>query len=88
MGLLSTHFPQRVALAHVDGYSPTKIGERKSGLPVTAVSCAQQRKERLILVDWEKLTITLRPALRREIESHDPNFAKKRFHNPLSFFTC
>ena len=58
--------PQRVPAAGVDWRTPPQVGQRKVGPAVSTEGRAEQREQRLILVDRQELTIAQRPALRRE----------------------
>jgi hypothetical protein len=48
-------------------------------LPITSLNRAQQRKERLVLIDWEKLAVTEGPAFWWKIEAKYSDFRQKRF---------
>jgi hypothetical protein len=43
--------------AQVNGNAALQIGERKGGAPVSAVGRAEQRKERLVLIDRQELAV-------------------------------
>ena len=55
-----------------------RFGKREVGLPVAAEGRAEQREQRLVLVDRQQLAVRERPALRREVEAHDLEFAEER----------
>src|SRR5947207_5648340 len=79
MRLLTGLFAQRVAVAGVNRRSALQVRQGKIGLAVPAISRAEQRKERLVLVDRQQLPIAQRPAFRRELETHDSDFAQEGF---------
>ena len=56
----------------------SQIGERKGGLAIAAIGRAEEREERLVLVDGQELSVTLHPISRGEVKAHDPNFAQVR----------
>src|ERR687887_268893 len=56
--------------------------EAADRLTVAAEGCAQQREQRLILVDRQQLAVAQRPALRREVEAHDPDLRQERLRHP------
>src|ERR1051326_787691 len=62
---------ERVAVAHVDGDLAPQVRQLECGLPVAAVGRAEQREERLVLVDGEGLAVAERPTLRGEVEADD-----------------
>ena len=57
------------------GTRARRSGSAKCRLPVPAVGRAEQREQRLVLVDRQKLPVAERPALGREDEGHDPDLA-------------
>src|SRR6266576_348847 len=79
MRLLTGLFAQRVGVAGVNRRSTLQVRQRKSGLAIPAISRAEQGKERLVLVDRQQLSIAQRPAFRRELETHDSDFAQEGF---------
>ena len=54
-----------------------EVGQREVGLAVAAVRGAEQREQRLVLVDRQELAVAERPALGREVEADDLDFAEK-----------
>src|SRR5688500_7511323 len=46
--------------------------------PVAAPVRAQQREQRLVLVDRQQLAVAQRPSLRREAEAHDSDLSEER----------
>jgi hypothetical protein len=64
--------------ALVHGASAAQVRQSEIRLPVAAVGRTQQREQRLILVDGQKLPIAERPAFRREVERKQPDFRQKR----------
>ena len=79
MRQLATSFTKRVSAPHVYWRASALVRKRESSLPVTAERGAQQTKQRLVLIDGQKLPIALRPAFRREIETHYSDFSEKWF---------
>src|SRR5687768_7371655 len=77
--LLAGSFAERVAAADVDRRSAPKIGQREVHPSVATEGRAEERKERLVLIDWEELSIAERPAFGREHEAHDADFGEKGF---------
>ena len=73
------------AAAHVERRAPAQVGQREVGLPVAAIHGAEEREERLVLVDRQQLPVTERPAFRRKDERHNSDFGKKwiRHRRPL-----
>ena len=79
MILLAAALAQGMTAAHVDRCAGLQIGQPKVHAPIAAVGRAEQREERLILVDGQQLPVAQRPAFRGEAERHDANFREKRF---------
>ena len=52
MRLFAGSFPQRVSGADVNWSSPAQIWKREVNLSIAAISCAEQREKRLVLIDW------------------------------------
>jgi hypothetical protein len=57
VGLFAAFFAERVALADVNRNGAAQIWEREGGLPVASVGRTEEAKERLVLVDGQKLAI-------------------------------
>ena len=81
MAFLSASLAERTrgaprALAEMDRRARAQVGQGERGLPVAAVRRAQQREERLVLVDRQHLPVAERPSLRREVEGDDADFGK------------
>src|SRR5207237_2679743 len=72
-------FAESVAVPYVNRDISLKIWQPEGRLAIAAVGRAEQREERLVLVDRQQLPVTHRPAFRREIETHDPNLGKEWF---------
>ena len=68
VGLLAATLAQRVAAADVDRHPAAQVGQREVDPAVAAVGRAEQREQRLVLVDRQELAVALRPALGREVE--------------------
>ncbi len=69
------------ARAHADmnWRAAPHVGEGKTRLSVAAVGCAEERVERLVLVDGQDLPITKGPPTRREVKAYDFDLSEKRF---------
>ncbi len=70
-------FAERMTVAEMHRDLTLQVRQRECGLPIASVSCAKQREERLVLIDWQELAIALRPALWRIVETHDLYFRQK-----------
>jgi hypothetical protein len=57
MSVLAAQFAQGVAFAHADRRASLQIGQPKSRPPIASVGCAEQRKERLVLIDGKKIAV-------------------------------
>jgi hypothetical protein len=75
--LLTADLPKTDALSDMYSRSTLQVRQRKGSLPVAAVGCSQNRKQRLILVNGQQLTIAKRPTLGREVPGNYFNFAEK-----------
>src|SRR5215218_4404199 len=64
--------------AEADRNASAQVRQREVRLPVAAVHRAEQREQRLILVNGQELAVALRPALRRKIKSKYLNLAHER----------
>src|SRR4051794_38473998 len=78
MSLLATALTQRVAASDVDRQAALEVRQRKVRLPVAAEGRAEQREQRLVLIDRQELTVRQRPSLRREDEAHNPDLGQER----------
>src|SRR5258708_8798361 len=74
---LAATLTQPDAVAHVDWRTALQVGQGKRGLPITAISGAENREQCLILVDGQQLAVTKSPSLRREIPTDDLDFSQK-----------
>ena len=79
MRCLSTALTLGKAVADVEWHAPLEIRQREVDPPVATVSGAQQRKERLVLIDGQQLSVAQRPAFRRKAEGEYPDLAKEWF---------
>src|SRR5215210_2949383 len=77
--LLAASFAERVPAADVNRCAPAQIRQREVHPPVSAEGRAEQREERLVLVDRKELTVAQGPALRSKDEAHDSDFRQKWF---------
>src|SRR5215213_7807522 len=90
--LLATPLAQGMSAAHMNWRAPAVVGKRKVHAPVTAEGRAEQREQRLVLVDRQELPVAQRPALGSEDEGHDPDFRQKWLghvpsSNPVAYLT-
>jgi hypothetical protein len=84
--LLAAAFAERMSAADVDRRSTPQIGQSEVGASIATETRAEQRKQRLVLVDRHELAVAHRPAFRRKRERHDPDFGQERFrHRALLF---
>jgi len=72
-------FSLRVPVSDVNWHSSLKVRELEGRCTISSVHCAQQRKERLILVDRKCLPIAKRPASRWKIKAESPDFSNEWF---------
>src|SRR5687768_822991 len=77
--LLAALLTEGMPAADVDRGSSALVGQREVHAAVTAERRAEEREERLVLVDRQQLPIALRPSFRREDETHNPDFGKEGF---------
>src|SRR4051812_7085841 len=69
---------KRERLAKMDRHLPPQVWQGERGLPVASVGCTEQREQRLVLIDRQKLSVAQRPAFRWEIERDNLDFGKER----------
>jgi hypothetical protein len=74
VGKLAPSLAQRKTVTLVKRRLALQIRQGKVGLPVAAIRRSQQGKERLVLIDGQKLSVAERPALWRKIEAKDSDF--------------
>ncbi len=79
MGLLAAFLAAREILALMNRYVSLKIRQPEIHASVAAVGRAEQREERLVLIDRYQLLVAKRPTLWREAEAHDSDFGKEWF---------
>src|SRR5260370_40552185 len=68
----------------MDGHNPLEVGQRKIHASIAAVGGTQEREQRLVLIDRQKLSVAKRPPLRRETETHDLDLRQKRLRHQNS----
>jgi len=73
MGGFTASLSKNDTVAHVYGRSALQVGQGERGLPIAAIHCPQQGKQRLVLGDGHKLAIAQGPAHGREISSKNPD---------------
>src|SRR3954470_18389089 len=69
----------RVASIEAHSRTAPKVGQSKVDSAVTAVGCAEEREQCLILADWQQLSSADLPALRRVAEGDCHYLSEKRF---------
>src|SRR5438477_257729 len=79
MRFLAAPFSQHESIVKMDRYSASQVRQPEINATVTAISRPKQRKERLVLVDRQQLSIAERPAFRWKDKTHDADFGKKWF---------
>src|SRR5688500_18184058 len=72
--LLAASLAKRVTATHVDRRSSSQIRQREVDAAIPAESGPKQAEERLVLINWQELTVTKRPAFGRVDEAHDSEF--------------
>src|SRR5438046_1108354 len=65
--------------ADVNRGAALEVGNRKSCLAVAAIHRSKQRKQRLVLIDWQQLAVSLGPTSRRKVKRKDLYLA----HEPI-----
>ena len=73
VGLLTAALTQGMPAADMDGRASAQVGQPEIHPSIAAIGGAQQRKERLILVDRQELPISQRPAFRCKNEGEEPD---------------
>src|SRR5260370_1370693 len=72
--------PQDDAVAVDTARDPAlEVRQREGRLAVAPIGRSQEREQGLVLVDGQQLAVAKSPALGREVERHDLDFADKRF---------
>src|SRR5437588_2462859 len=82
VALLAAALAARMSAAHMDRRAALKVRQAEVHPPVAAIGRAEQREQRLVLVDRQQLPVAQRPTLRREAEGHDPDLRQKWFGHP------
>src|SRR2546421_12181675 len=77
--LFATFLAERMTITDVNWRHSLQVWQPKIHAPVTPKRRAQQTKQRLVLINRQELTVTQRPALRRETETEDSDFREKWF---------
>src|SRR4051794_6364134 len=83
VALLTATLTKRVAAADVDRRLTLQVWEREVDPTVPAERRPEQREQRLVLVDWQELTVTQGPPFRGEPEAHDPDLGQEWFRHVL-----
>src|SRR3954451_9723786 len=78
MRLLAAALAQDVAAADMDRRPAAQVGQTEVDAPVAAEGGAEQREQRLVLVDREQLSVGQRPPLGRKHKRHHPDFREQR----------
>jgi hypothetical protein len=71
---LTTCLAQRETVALVQRSLALQVRQRKVSLPIATIRRTEQRKERLVLIDGQKLSVTCGPAFWRKIKAKDSDF--------------
>jgi hypothetical protein len=74
MGRLAILLTHSKSGAHMDWNPTAQIGQREGRLAITSKGGAKQRKQSLVLIDGQKLSITKRPALGSEVPGYEFQF--------------
>lgn len=86
MRILARGLPLRVAIPHAYGHTTLEVGESERGPAITTVSGAQERKERLILIDRQELPIAERPALGRKAKGEECKLSNEGIHKEVRYY--
>src|SRR4051794_9731382 len=78
MPLLTAALAERMARAHMHRRAALQVGKPEIDAPVAAIGGAEQREQRLVLIDRQQLSITECPPLGWETKRHDSDFREKR----------
>src|SRR5437016_1064873 len=84
MRLLAALFAEGVAATDVNRDIALKVGQREIHPPVAAIGGAEEREQRLVLIDRQELPVAQRPALGGEAKGHDADFGEKWFRHEQS----
>jgi hypothetical protein len=79
LALLAGPLAECVAAASMDGRSALQVRQRERGLSIAAKGGAQQREQRLAVVDRRQLPVAQRSSPRLVPEGHDPDLGKEWF---------
>ena len=77
MRAFAAELAQGDAIAHVHGRAALQVRQSEVHSAVAAVGGAQNRKQRLVLVDGLQLSVAERPSLGRKIPTDDFDFGQK-----------
>ncbi len=69
------------ALSH--GQAAAQVGQREGRRSIAAEIRANEGEQRLILVNWQQLSVALRPTVRGIAESKKLDLTEIRFHDPI-----
>src|SRR5262245_37250 len=67
-------------------HSRLKVRQAEVHPAIPAECRTQQREQRLVLIDGQKLPVAKRPTLGREAEGHDSDLRQKRFGHSISSY--
>src|SRR5262249_17029505 len=70
-------FAQRVTAADVDRHPRLQIGQGEVHAPVAAERGAEQREQRLVLIDGQQLPVAQSPALGGKTKRKDSDFRQE-----------
>src|SRR4051794_29653620 len=77
--LLASYLAECVAATHVDWRPALEVRQGEVHPSVAAERRAQQREQRLVLIDGQQLPVAKSPPLRRKGEAHDADLGQERF---------
>src|SRR4051794_30956690 len=67
----------------MDGRAAALVRQGEVHAAVAAERRAEQREQRLVLVDRKELAVAHRPTLGREVEAHDPDLGQERLSHAV-----
>src|SRR5215470_8380610 len=71
----------------MNGRPATQVGKIESCLPIPSIGGAQQRKQGLVLINGQGLTVAKCPAFWRKVETHNLDFRQEWFRHTLYSLT-
>jgi hypothetical protein len=74
---------QTASIALIHGRAILQVGQRESALSVTAIKGAKQGKQRGVLRDGQKLSVTKRPSAGSKVSTKHFDFGNERARHNL-----